>query len=164
MAYVARGKYYDDFQPGDTFESPSRTVTETDIVLFAGLSGDYNALHTDEEFARTTRFGRRVAHGMLVLSIATGLSNQTGVFEQTVLAFSALTARFRGPVVAGDTLHLVFKVQETRVSTKPERGTHVFLIHAVNQTGDVVLETEWTVMMKRRPQPGAAEVTTAGDA
>ena len=82
-----RGMYFEEFAAGQTVITPGRTVTEADVVAFAGLSGDFNQLHTDAEFAKTTPFGQRVAHGLCVLSIVSGLAAQTGVMEGTVLAF-----------------------------------------------------------------------------
>src|SRR3990170_4615863 len=81
MKYAIRGKYFEEWEVGDEFETGRRTVTEADIVIFAGLSGDYNPLHTNEEFAKKGVFGTRVAHGFLVHSISIGLINQTGFFD-----------------------------------------------------------------------------------
>ncbi len=156
MAYQPRGKTFEEFAPGESFETPRRTVTEADIVNFAGLSGDFNALHLDEEFARTTPYGKRIAHGMLVLSIVTGLSQQSGQFEGTVLGFLGLTGKFTGPTFAGDTLHAVFRVENAKATRKPDRGVVVFAITVVNQRGETVAETEWTVMMRRRSGGEAA--------
>src|SRR3970282_1446479 len=83
---MSRGLTFDQFNLGDTFVSQARTVTEADVVNFAGLSGDFNPLHTDEEFGQSTPFGGRIAHGMLVAAMATGMANWTGVFEGTTIA------------------------------------------------------------------------------
>jgi len=99
MAYEGRGLYLEDFEIGKTYESPGRTITEADVVNFAGLSGDFNPLHMDEEFGKNNMFGKRVAHGALGLIIATGMSNQTGLFEGTTIAFLELTAKiYSSPV------------------------------------------------------------------
>ena len=82
-----RGMWFEEFEAGQQVITPARTITESDIVSFAGLSGDYNQIHTDAEFARTTPFGQRVAHGILGLAIASGLAMRTGVLEGTVIAF-----------------------------------------------------------------------------
>ena len=82
-----RGLWFEEFEVGQRIITPGRTITESDIVSFAGLSGDYNQIHTNAEFSSKTPFGKRVAHGLLVLSIASGLAMRTGVLEGTVLAF-----------------------------------------------------------------------------
>ena len=84
---ISRGMYFNDFEVGQRIISASRTVTESDITTFAGLSGDYNQIHTDAEFCKNTPFGQRVAHGILGIAIASGLAMRTGVLEGTVLAF-----------------------------------------------------------------------------
>src|SRR5437870_4163650 len=96
MSLTSKGKYFDEFEIGASYTTASRTVTEADIVNFAGVSGDFNPLHTDESFARTTPFGTRIAHGMLVASIATGLANQSGLFEGTTIALLTQTLRYTG--------------------------------------------------------------------
>ena len=141
------GLYYEDFAVGDEFITPSRTVTEADIVLFAGLSGDYNPLHTDEEFAKQTPFGGRIAHGLLGLSIASGLQARLGVLDGTVIAFLGLTWSFKGPVRAGDTIKLRMKTVEKRASSKPGRGVVKFALSVVNHRGDVVQEGEQVIML-----------------
>ena len=101
---------------GDEFYTASRTITEADVVNFAGLSGDYNPLHTDEEWARkNTPFETRIAHGVLIQSIATGLANQLGIFEGSTIAVIEMTSRFVGAVKFGDTIHTVLKVAEKKV-------------------------------------------------
>ena len=89
-----RGLYFDEFEIGDQCISQGRTVTESDVVAFAGLSGDFNPLHTDLEFCKRSQFGERIAHGMLVASIATGLANWTGIFEGTTLALLEQVIRY----------------------------------------------------------------------
>lgn len=106
-----RGRYFEEFEIGDEVETAARTVTETDVMLFAGLSGDYNQLHTDAEFARGTLFGERIAHGLLGLSIASGLASRLGFVEGTAEAFTGLEWKFRGPIKIGDTIRVRLKVQ-----------------------------------------------------
>ena len=99
-------RYYDEIEVGEEYESPGRTITETDIVLFAGLSGDYNVLHTDAEFMKTSIFGERIAHGLLGLAIQSGLfSRATGAYA--TLAFVGLRWKFKAPIKIGDTIRLV---------------------------------------------------------
>ena len=95
---MARGKLFSEFEIGQTFTSGRRTITEADVVMFAGLSGDYNPLHTDKVFAEKTPFKQRIAHGMLVASISTGLAQTLGVFEGTTLALMEQTFQYKAPV------------------------------------------------------------------
>ncbi len=145
------GLWFDEFRPGLSIRSPARTVTETDLVNFAGLSGDYTALHTDEECARETPFRRRIAHGMLVQSIATGLGVRTGTFEGTIAALAEMTIHWLAPVFPGDTIHLELEV--TRVDPEPSRrsGAVTFAARVVNQEGKVVSDGEWKTLMLRSP-------------
>src|SRR3990172_401500 len=106
--------YFEDLRIGDQFVSPGRTITEADVTLFAGLSGDYNPLHTDEEFAKQTPFGRRIAHGLLGLSMAVGLASRLGLFDGTGIGFLGLEWSFVGPIFLGDTIRARFAVEEKR--------------------------------------------------
>src|SRR5512134_1295818 len=110
-----RGMYFEEFVVGQRITSAARTVTESDVVNFAGLSGDFNQIHTDAEFSKTTAFKQRVAHGLLVLSIASGLAMRTGVLEGTVLAFREINNwKFSSPVFLGDTIYVILDVLETK--------------------------------------------------
>lgn len=149
MGYKNRGLTFDQFNLGDVFASPARTVTEADVVGFAGLSGDFNPLHTDEEFGKTTPFGGRIAHGMLVSAMATGMANWTGVFEGTTIALMEQVIQYKGAVKFGDTVHLELKVAEKKETSKPDRGVVVFETHVCNQDDKPVIDGRWTLMMKR---------------
>ncbi len=149
MGYHQRGLTFDQLNVGDKFVSPGRTVTEADVVTFAGLSADFNPLHTDAEFARNTPFGERVAHGMLVAAIGTGLGNQMGVLEGTTLALMEQAIRYKAPVKFGDTVHMELIVKEKRESSKPGRGVVIFDAPVINQSGQTVIEMQWTLLMKR---------------
>ncbi|MBI5605103.1 MAG: MaoC family dehydratase N-terminal domain-containing protein [Deltaproteobacteria bacterium] len=142
--------YFDDFYLGQEFITKSRTVTETDIVNFAALSWDTNQLHTDAEFAKTTPFGERIAHGMLGLVIHTGLSQMLGIMEGTVIAFLGLTWNFLLPVRIGDTIHVVQRVKELRETSNPERGILVLEKEVVNQKGETVQKGTTTTLMARQ--------------
>ncbi|MGD8814255.1 MAG: MaoC/PaaZ C-terminal domain-containing protein, partial [Anaerolineales bacterium] len=130
---MARGLTFDEFNLGDKFISQARTVTEADVVNFAGLSGDFNPLHTDETFAAGTPFGKRIAHGMLIAAIATGMANWTGVFEGTTLALMQQLLQYKGAVKFGDTVHLELSVAEKKPTSKPDRGVVIFDARMVNQ-------------------------------
>lgn len=152
MPNLSRGLTFDQFKVGDTFLSPRRTITEADVVIFAGLSGDYNPLHTDAEFARATPFGERIAHGMLVAAVGSGLGNQMGVFEGTTLALLEQVIRYKGAVKLGDTVRLELAVKEKRESSKPDRGIVLFDAPVVNQRGETVIDMQWTILIKRETQ------------
>ncbi len=140
--------YFEDLEVGRTAQSGRRTITETDIVQFAGLSGDFNPLHMDEEFAKETLFGKRIAHGLLGLSITSGLPS----FEPPwlILAFMGLEWKFTKPIFIGDTVHC-----ESRVAKKRELGTDKGLVvverKLVNQRGETTQEGTFTLLVKRRP-------------
>lgn len=152
MGYRMRGLHYEDFEPGRTFHSASRTITEADVVAFAGLSGDFNPLHTDQTFAEKTVAGQRIAHGMLSMSVATGLANQTGIFEGTTVALVQQVIRYTGMVKFGDTIRVAITVKERPETKNPSRGTVVFDIPVLNQRDEVVVQSEWTLKLLRRPQ------------
>ena len=147
---MARGLFFSDFSLGQRFESVGRTVTETDVVLFAGLSGDYNPLHTDETFAAKTPFGRRIAHGMLAASISTGLGQTLGIFEGTTLALAGQTFEYKAPVFFGDTLRLALTVQSATPSSKGGKGVVVFASEILKQDGTVAVSGTWTVLFRDR--------------
>jgi len=150
MAYKVRGLTFDQMKVGDEFYTASRTITEADVVSFAGLSGDYNPLHTDEEWVKAnTAFGGRIAHGVLIQAIATGLANQLGIFEGTTIAVIEMTTRFVGAVRFGDTIRTVLKVAEKKESKKADRGIVTVAIEVRNQKDEAVLQGNWLVMLKR---------------
>jgi acyl dehydratase len=120
------------------------------VVNFAGLSGDFNPLHTDAEFGRQTPFGERIAHGMLVAAMASGMANWTGIFEGTTLALLEQVIRYKGVVKLGDTVHLELEVGDKRETSKPDRGVVRFNTRVLNQRDEVVIEGEWVLLMKRR--------------
>lgn len=143
--------YYEDFTVGGAFESRGRTVTETDIVNFAGLSGDFVELHTNEEFARKSPFGRRIAHGALVFSISTGLMTQMNLVNDTVLAFYGLDKlRFTAPVFIGDTVRVVKRVIELR-EKDAGRGVVTFETQVLNQSNEpVIVYTDKLLLMRSK--------------
>lgn len=144
----SRGMTFDEFELGACFISQARTVTETDVVTFAGLSGDFNPLHTDAEFGKKTPFGERIAHGMLIQAMATGMANWTGIFEGTTLALMEQVLRYKGPVKFGDTVHLELEVIEKKATSKPDRGVVRFAAHVINQNNETVQDGEWTLLMR----------------
>jgi acyl dehydratase len=143
-------QYFEDIEVGSEYVSPGRTVTEADIVAFAGLSGDYNVLHTDAEFMRTSIFGERIAHGLLGLSISSGLGTRAMARPFATLAFLGLRWRFKGPIKIGDTIKVRIKVTDKRETSKPDRGIVVLNRAVTNQRGEVVQEGETDIMVERR--------------
>ena len=145
--------YFEDLTLGRQFVTQSRTVTESDVVAFAGLSGDFNALHVDETFAAAGPFGRRVAHGLLVLSMATGLRQQSGVFQGVVRAFAEVRSWvFRRPVFNGDTITAVTTIVSARLTSKPGQGIVEQRVDVVNQHGDIVQTGVFVTMIACRPE------------
>jgi acyl dehydratase len=147
-----RGLYWEQWDIGAEFESPARTVTEADIVAFAGISGDYNPLHINEEYCRQTPFGTRIAHGPLVYAIAAGLLFQLHLYDDTLIAFLGFDSlKFTKPVKPGDTIHARIKVLDKRETSNPERGVMKRQLQVVNQRGEVVQEGVQAFLLKRRP-------------
>lgn len=125
--------YFEDLEIGQEFTSPARTITESDIMQFAGLSGDYNPLHTDDVFAAGTPFGRRIAHGLLGLSIASGLIARTGIFDRTAIAMLGVDGwKFTAPIFIGDTVHVKIKITGKRESSKGNQGIIMREIQLIN--------------------------------
>lgn len=145
---MSRGLLFSQFSVGQTFVSVRRTVTEADVVMFAGLSGDYNPLHTDAVFAAATPFKQRVAHGMLCASISTGLGQTLGIFEGTTLALMGQTFEYKAPVFFGDTIRLVLTVQTATPSSKGGKGVVVFRADIEKQDGTVTTTGTWTVLFR----------------
>jgi acyl dehydratase len=159
MAELAarRGLYFEEFNVGDVANTQGRTITEADIVNFAMLSGDWNAIHVDAEYARQTMFGERIAHGMLGLSIATGLAVQLGFINETVIAFMGVDWKFRAPIKIGDTIHVRAEVAETKPAARLGGGLVTFNVEVLNQHGQAAQKGTWTMLIKNRPpQPGPA--------
>ena len=143
--------YFEDFTPGRVSRSRGRTITEADIVNFAGLSGDFIELHTNEEYAKAGPFGQRIAHGLLVLSISSGLMTQVGEITDTVVAFYGIDKlRFTRPVFAGDTVRVEKAVVEL-APKGPGRGLVTFETKVLNQSGEPVLVYSDKLLIARRP-------------
>jgi acyl dehydratase len=149
---MRRGLYFEEFQVGMQVTTPARTITEADIVAFAGLTGDYNSIHTDAVYSATTPFGQRVAHGLLVTSIVSGLATRTGVMEGTVLAFREIVEwKFSKPVFIGDTVHAVLTVEETKPLPRLGGGAITLALDVRNQSGESVMRGRWIALMQSRP-------------
>jgi acyl dehydratase len=151
----AQKSFFEDFKLGDKAVSPARTITETDIVMFAALSGDWSELHTNAEYMKNTVFGKRIAHGLLTLSIATGLALRAGARGTIdMLAFLGMDeVKFtNSPVFIGDTIHVEVEVVEARKSqSKPEAGILKFRNTVKNQRDEEVATYEAAVMVNKKP-------------
>ncbi len=150
LKYQPRGLHFEEFEIGQELLTAARTITETDIVNFAGLSGDFNAIHTDAVTAVNDTFGQRVAHGLLVQSIATGLMVQSGVIEGTVLAFRQLTVKFSLPIYIGDTIHVQATIVETKAFRRLGGGNVTIKYSVINQEGKVVQRGNWIMLIKSK--------------
>jgi acyl dehydratase len=143
--------YFEDVEVGFRFETPRRTVTEADLVAFAGVSGDFNPLHTDAVFAAGSIYGERIAHGALVLALATGLRQRVGLFDGTLMGLLEIRSwRFRAPVRIGDTVRVHNEITELRPTANPDRGIMVQRVEVVNENEVVVTEGELVMLLRRR--------------
>lgn len=145
---MARGMRFSEFETGQSFVTGGRTVTETDVVNFAGLSGDFNPLHTDATFAEKTPFQKRIAHGMLAASISTGQAQTLGIFEGTTLALVSQTFTYKAPVFFGDTLRLRLTVESVKPSSKGGKGTVTFTSDILKQDDTIAVTGSWIVLMR----------------
>jgi acyl dehydratase len=142
-------RYFEEIEVGEEYLSPGRTVTEADIVIFAGLSGDYNVLHTDAEFMKSSIFGERIAHGLLGLAIQSGLLTRA-MRPYATLAFLGLRWKFKGPIKIGDTIKVRARAISKKETSKPDRGIVTLERQVINQKGEVVQEGETDLMVARR--------------
>ena len=149
---AVRGMYFEEFEVGQKMISPGRTITESDVVGFAGLSGDFNQIHTDKQYAVNSPFGARVAHGLLGLSIASGLALRTGVLEGTVMAFREITHwKFTKPVYLGDTIHVEMEIIETKAMKRLGGGSVILQMDVKNQDEVTVMKGNWNTLVMSKP-------------
>ena len=150
---VVLGLWYEDFIVGAERLSPGRTITEGDLTNFAGLTGDFSQIHTDEEFCRKTEFGTRIAHGLLGLSIAQGLAWRTNYTQGTGVASLGWDKwRFKRPIMIGDTVRARWRLMDKRESrSKPGMGIITEFVELINQRGDVLQDGEHITMVRKRP-------------
>ncbi|MBL8080826.1 MAG: hypothetical protein JNM55_22835 [Anaerolineales bacterium] len=147
------GRYFEEFSVGQTVKTVGRTISEDAIFSFAGLTGDYNQIHTDAAFASKTQFGQRIAHGLLGLSIATGLIMQTGLLEGTVLAFREINEwKFVKPFFIGDTAHVVMTVTETKALPRIGGGSLISSIEVLNQNDEVCQKGTLNLLVLSKPK------------
>src|SRR3954468_9335257 len=153
------GYSYADLHVGMSFRSPGRTITDADLVGFAGLTGDFSELHTSDVYAKSSQFGRRVAHGMLGLAYAHGLMwPRTGELRETAIAFLGINDwRFLGPIFVGDTIFVNYTIGELRDSkSRPTQAIAVFDVEVVNQVGEVLQRGRKALLVSKTPLAGVA--------
>ena len=149
MKHSNQGMFFEEFEVGQRITSAGRTITEADVITFAGLSGDSNAIHTDAEFAKGTAFGQRVAHGLLGVSIVSGLAMRTGILEGTVIAFREIKDwKFSLPVFIGDTIHVILEVREKKAMPRLGGGSILLSLDVRNQDDQTVMKGIWTVLVR----------------
>ncbi len=147
-----RGLYFEEFRNGFQITTPARTITEADVINFAGLSGDFNSIHTDANYAQNTIFGQRVAHGLLVLSIVTGLATRTGFLESTVIAFREIEEwKFSRPVFIGDSIHADITVRDTKPLPRLGSGVIILGVSVKNQDNQIVMKGCFSVLVQCAP-------------
>jgi acyl dehydratase len=150
MPFRLSGRTFDEFEIDEKIIGGARTVTEEDVADFARLSGDFQPEHMDEEYARKGPMGARIAHGLLVLSMATGLLNQTGAFEGTSIAILEVTVRFLKAVKFGDTIRAIQQILGKKETSKPDRGILKTRITVLNQDDQTILEADLVMLLYRR--------------
>jgi acyl dehydratase len=161
------GYRYEDLHVGMAFRSPGRTITDADLVAFAGLTGDYSELHTSEVYGRASQFGRRVAHGMLGLAYAHGLMwARTGELRETAVAFLGIADwRFSGPIFIGDTIFVDYRIAELRDSrSKPTQAIATFDVAVVKQDDSVVQQGRKLLLLSKVPLTAVEASSGGGDA
>jgi acyl dehydratase len=152
-ARAPTGMYFEDFEIGKVYKTPRRTITNTDIVNFANLSGDFNAPHVDWEFCKQQPYEEPIAHGPLILAIAGGLGCQSGINDGTIIAMLGLDEwRIHKPVKHGDTIEVATTPTEKRLSSKGDQGIVTTKREVLNQNGDVVHSMKLTSMYRCRPK------------
>jgi 3-hydroxybutyryl-CoA dehydratase len=161
MSFTENQLYFDDIEVGQEWVSPGRTVTETDVVNFAGLSGDFNPIHMDHEFAKTTPFRRPIAHGLLILSMGSGLGMQAPPMR-TIAFLQVREWNLKEPVYIGDTVHMRSKVLEMNPRGRGRRGEVVWQRSIVNQEGKVVQEGIIVTLTEGRRRPAEAAAIPDG--
>jgi len=142
--------YFEDFEVGQKYITKGRTITETDLILFSGVSGVYSPLHLDEEYCKNTIFKRRIAHGPLILAISNGLVGMLNLYEDSLIALLEIGCKFTKPVFIGDTVKATEVVHSKRVTKTAGRGIVVFERHIHNQNDEEVQTLNLVVLLKTR--------------
>jgi len=159
MTYSYRPHYYEEFEEGQIFESSGRTVTETDVVNYAAIGGDWTELHTNTEYAAKQPFEHRVVHGPLTFSIAMGLAYRCGFMERTVLGFLGMeTMDFPNPVFIDDTVYGTYTITNKHdLESRPDAGVVSVQFDLYNQDDELVFDSEMKFLVKRDSESEAEE-------
>ncbi|RZT91574.1 acyl dehydratase [Advenella incenata] len=145
------GYYFEDFNEGQTFVSGGRTITETDLTMFSMISGDWNPIHADMEFAKSTRFGQRVVHGVLGMAVSTGMMHEMGIFHDSVIAMLGYRDwNFIGPLLVNDTIHLKLTILSTELGKSGNSGKIARRFQLINQRDEVVQDGQSDVLVLTR--------------
>jgi len=154
----SRGLWFEEFEPGQVYRSADRSCTQADVEAFAALTGDRNPIHLDEAFAARTPFRGRIAHGLLVEALASGLAWEMGIFRETIVALSRIEIEFVAPLRPPASLRMLLRVLEREADPGRKRGWVSFSTEVENQDGEAVLKGRWFVVLQRRPLRAAPEV------
>ncbi len=147
------GLYFEEFTVGQSVKTAGRTISEDAIFSFAGLTGDFNQIHTDAAFASKTQFGQRIAHGLLGMSISVGLIMQTGLLEGTVLAFREIQDwKFVKPFFIGDTVHAILTISETKALPRIGGGSLIASVEVLNQNDEVCQKGTLNLLVLSKPK------------
>jgi len=147
------GLYFEEFSVGQKIITEKRVISENDIMTFAALTGDNNRIHTDPEFSKTTVFGRQVAHGLLGLSVASGLAWRTGILDGTVIAFREVSEwKFVKPVFINDTIYVEMEVKESKALPRIGGGSVTIMLEVKNQNEEVTHRGLWSVLIMSKPK------------
>ena len=144
------GRNPEEFEVGEELVTPARTVTEADIVMFSGLSGDYSPHHTDDEFCKTLPFKGKIAHGPLVIAISSGLIVSLNLWRETALALMEMNVKFKGATVMGDTIRVFVKVSDKKETKKGDKGIVTFDQIVKNQRDEELVEMRWLIMIRTK--------------
>jgi acyl dehydratase len=142
---------FDDLTVGEVHRTAARTITEADVVSFAGLSGDYNRLHVDAEFAAASAFGSRIAHGLLVLSVSSGLCTRLPMSEAlqpNIIGLLDLNCKWPAPTRIGDTIHVVLTITACERTSRGDRGVVTMTRDAFSQDGTKVMTSTWKLLVQ----------------
>jgi acyl dehydratase len=145
--------FFEDFEMGQEYRTKGRTITETDLILFSGISGVYSPLHLDEHYCKSTIFKRRIAHGPLILAISNGLVGMLNLYEDSLIALLEIVCKFKNPVYIGDTVKATEVVHSKRKTKTAGRGIVEFERHIYNQNDEEVQNMKLVVLLKTRETP-----------
>lgn len=159
MKNLWKGLYYEDFEIGERYVTPGRTLGEADIVNFSAFTGDWSPHHTDAVFAASTIYGERLAQGTLIVAVVSGLIVRSGIIGLTIMGLLESHYQYRAPVKIGDTIRAEVHIAEKRETKKADRGILRYNLAVLNQRDEIVLEGYWLLLMARRKDTEVAPAT-----